>query len=703
MGNLLLLPRTTRVKAKEAFTIVTAIATILALSGFLYVLPNHAFGAAPGDFGLTEGDVVSATGSDDPDVYIVNEQGYKRLFLNPVIFGFYGHLGGFAAVKTVSASTRDAFPTSGLFRLDGDEKVYGVETTGEDTGMLHWVNTTGAQAVADDPDFFKKVFVINQNEFDWYSKGSDYTSVNDVPDYVRDQGTTPSGPVSVSVSPNTPAARVVTRNAEAVELFTMRFSGTTTINSLTFKRQGAGATGDFTNVYIYDGATRLTSGKSLSSSTGQVTFISLGVAVSGTKDLTLVGDLAGTNGNVNWFSLTSISANDTVSGLPISGNAVTFSGADSGTYDVAKTGSLSNPRVGQQGAQFSEFKITVNTEAASIKRMTLIQGGTVNAVDITNLKLKTGLNEWSGSMTTDGFAVFDLDDGFFIKKGGNAIFKMYGDINGAKKGETLDFYFEENADLWAIGDQYGYTMAEGTNGLDTATEATTLELQGGTLTIAFNGPATANIGTDTDDTVLMRYAMTAQANIEVRKTEFNLCKDDLGTGTYDDAYAATGWSDLDDFKVTDEDSGEVVMGPQDGSAFTDDDGTACDGDVGGSQNSFSDTYDLFAGVTRNFAVSADIKIANADGSGIAIVATDKIKVELDDWSEDTEDLTVMKYTGTNTAVADADIVPNADISSNEFTINAASLTLGLAATPASDTFIKGATDVDFVGNHLLLF
>lgn len=136
---------------------------------------------------LNDGDIISAAGSDDPDVYIVNPHGYKRLFLNPVIFGFYGHLGGFQAVKATTSVTRDVFVTSGLFRNceTDDPKVYGVETTGEDTGMLHWVNTTGEQAIADDPDFFKKVFCINSNEFNWYSQGNDYTSVNQVPDYAR--------------------------------------------------------------------------------------------------------------------------------------------------------------------------------------------------------------------------------------------------------------------------------------------------------------------------------------------------------------------------------------------------------------------------------------------------------------------------------------------------------------------------------------
>ncbi|MBI2057715.1 MAG: hypothetical protein HYT63_01900, partial [Candidatus Yanofskybacteria bacterium] len=71
---------------------------------------------SPSDYNLKEGDLISAIFSDDPDVYIVNEHGYKRLFLNPEIFKFYTHLGGFANVKLITPEVRDAFPTVGLFR-----------------------------------------------------------------------------------------------------------------------------------------------------------------------------------------------------------------------------------------------------------------------------------------------------------------------------------------------------------------------------------------------------------------------------------------------------------------------------------------------------------------------------------------------------------------------------------------------------------
>lgn len=161
--------------------------TRFALLAVVATIPTGTSNSYLSTYGLKEGDVISATGSSDPDIYIVNTHGYKRLFLNPVIFNFYGHLGGFSAVKNITSSTRDRFITSGLFQNceTGDPKVYGVDITGEDTGILHWINTSGEQAINDDPNFFKKVFCINNNEYNWYAKGANYTSINQVPLYTR--------------------------------------------------------------------------------------------------------------------------------------------------------------------------------------------------------------------------------------------------------------------------------------------------------------------------------------------------------------------------------------------------------------------------------------------------------------------------------------------------------------------------------------
>lgn len=687
---------------KKAISILTAVTTILSLSGVALVAPASA--ATPADYGLREGQTISAAGSDDPDVYIVNEQGYKRLFLNPAIFSFYGHLGGFAAVKNVTPSVRDAFPTSGLFRNceTGDQKVYGVEVTGEDVGMLHWVNTSGSQAVADDPNFFKKVFCINNNEFNWYSKGSDYTSVNQVPNYSRTPGPTtppPAAGLSVSLAPSNPSASTITKNATGVEFLRARFSGTGTVNTLTIKRLGAGETNDFANVYVYDGAKRLTSGKTFSSASGEATFL-VNVAVSGSKDLSIVADMDSTNntaGNVNYVQVVSVglTGGASVSGLPLNGNNMTTSGASSGSVTITTSGALSNPTVGQKGAQLSEFKITANTEAASLKRLTMINGGTVKSADITNLKLSTGTSQWSGSMTADGYAVFDLGSGHTIAKGGNAVFKVHGDLAG-KKDETIDLYFENDADTYAVGDQYNQGMAVDDAALDTAAEATTLTLQGGVLTISFNGPTATNVATNATDVTLLRYSMSAASNLEVRKTEFVLCASTDGTTdtTFEDASDETEWDDLTDIKVWNETTNQVVMGPKDGTAFNDaNDTDSCPDAQSGALEAFTDVIDLAAGQTYNFKVTADFDTS----LGGFLDAEDIVRVVLDTYTEDTPDVTVMKYSGTNTAVADADIVPAADVSGPNFTLKGSSLTLGLASTPQDRTYIKGTSAANLVG------
>ena len=110
----------------------------LIIFALLMLSTSTAHAVKPQDYNLKEGDLISAVFSDDPDVYIINDYGYKRLFLNPEIFKFYSHLGGFASVKIVTPEIRDAFVTSGLFRdcENNDQKVYGIQTTGEDVATL---------------------------------------------------------------------------------------------------------------------------------------------------------------------------------------------------------------------------------------------------------------------------------------------------------------------------------------------------------------------------------------------------------------------------------------------------------------------------------------------------------------------------------------------------------------------------------------
>ena len=166
----------------------------------IILLPVSAGAITPGQFGLSEGDLISADG--DPDIYIVNEYGYKRLFLNPEIFNFYGHLGGFSNVREITPFERDSFITTTYFKNceSGNSAVYAVEATGEDIATLHWLDVSGEDAVAADPNFFKKVFCINNNEFKWYTLGVKYTSMDQVLEYKREGAASLQMPFTIGES-----------------------------------------------------------------------------------------------------------------------------------------------------------------------------------------------------------------------------------------------------------------------------------------------------------------------------------------------------------------------------------------------------------------------------------------------------------------------------------------------------------------------
>ncbi len=130
--------------------------------------------ADPLDYGLTEGDLVRAEG--DFDIFIISQYGYKRLFLNPVIFEMYGHLGSWDDVKTITPATRDAFVTSTHYRYVNEDKVYHLEVTGEDTGTLQWINMI-AEDFLTQGGTDNAIFTINKSELDWYPKGAEKTSL----------------------------------------------------------------------------------------------------------------------------------------------------------------------------------------------------------------------------------------------------------------------------------------------------------------------------------------------------------------------------------------------------------------------------------------------------------------------------------------------------------------------------------------------
>jgi hypothetical protein len=441
---------------KKAVAALTVSATVLSLAGFAVALPASA--AAPADYGLKEGDVISAAGSDDPDVYIVNEMGYKRLFLNPAIFGFYGHLGGFAAVKNVSPATRDAFPTSGLFQNceTGDPKVYGVETTGEDVGMLHWVNTTGAQAVADDPNFFKKVFCINNNEFSWYSKGSDYTSVNQVPSYSRSGQQ--AGSLSVGLASDNPVAGTLVAGQALADLAHFWFQGSGTVTKIKLKRTGVSADNTLSNVYLFEGARRLTDASTVTS--GEITFNDPNglFSVPGSLNLKVKADILSTaTGQTVGVQLLSYTMGGVDYTVSVSGNnhtiaTASLASADFPTASPAPAAATIDP---QDDYVMWQNTATIGTRYVWLKSFRLRQIGSVLPGDLSNFRLQVDgvtVGTAVASLDSNGYVNFDFGAGVKLETGGR-VMKLLGNIvNGSNR--NFSFSLQRASDVEFVDSEF---------------------------------------------------------------------------------------------------------------------------------------------------------------------------------------------------------------------------------------------------------
>ncbi|PIP31684.1 hypothetical protein COX24_02215, partial [bacterium (Candidatus Gribaldobacteria) CG23_combo_of_CG06-09_8_20_14_all_37_87_8] len=504
----------------------------------------------------------------------------------------------------------------------------------------------------------------------------------------------PAEGLAIALAADTPAATIVPLSSTNVEYIKVNLTASSdadvTISQMVFTRKGVGSASDFDNVYLYENDNRLTSGRTISSTTQQATFTNLGLKVKAgkTRTISLVAEMAAaTAGDVNYFQITASSdiTSDatTVSGaFPIAGNSMVLGAQSAGTLTIATSGTPSNPYVGSSQAEVSRFQLTAGAnEDVLVKRIILTNGGSVASTVLTNFKLYRGstlLAEAEG-MSNDRVSL-TLTDGYTLLKGENRTFSIKADIAG-RPDQTIKLYIDYNTDVYGIGKTYG--GGAGVTNSFTSSLAPELTLQGGAITISMTGPAAGKMQTTAQDVVMMEYTMTATQDVEVRSTTLYLCWDDTGDGTYNNMTAAVK-DDITDVKIINAEIGGAVAGPTDGSGFSLTSTTTVCGATG-AYKTWSDYYDINEESPLKLKVTLDLTASD-------IADTDKIKVVLGTFGAST-----IKSRITNDYIATTDIVPGSNIAANAMTVQAADLTVALASTPVSGTYITGAKNKELVG------
>lgn len=497
-----------------------------------------------------------------------------------------------------------------------------------------------------------------------------------------------SGDVTVSAASSMPAGSSVTQGANAVKVFTFNVkagSEAATLDSVALKMIGAGSPSDLSDVYLYEGSDRLTDARSVNSATRMVTFSNLGLDVEAgeTRTLTVAVTVSTTANAADTFGFQIMDDADVMAGgdvggsFPVSGHTFTITGADSGTVTVTKSGTVSDPTLGENDAEIGMFKIAADNEDASLEMITLKID---NASDHSDFKLWDGSELLAMGEDIGGDLVaFDLsDDAFMITEGNNNIFTVTADVGG-EADDAIEVYIDNAIDVVAIGGDYGFGMTATITGYDagagcassSTVDCSYSQVQGGELTLAFNGPSAGDIQVDSQDQELLAFSMTAAQMLTVKELDIRLTTSG-GDGLFNGASTSDDDANLTDIRIVNSDTGATLLGPEE---MTYDSDTS-------EAIVFTEDFVIEAGETLNLVITADVEDTMDSGTIVtAHVDTDLFDIE----DENGDALSVT-----------TDIVPSTDVDGYGQTARAASLVFALASTPTSTTAVDGTDGVSVV-------
>jgi hypothetical protein len=368
-----------------------------------------------------------------------------------------------------------------------------------------------------------------------------------------------------------------------------------------------------------------------------------------------------TASNRNAFELVSSVGTPTPAGS-LMGSEMSIAGQQVGGVTATSGAAPTNPKVGQAAALLAEFKLTASsTEDVNVMRVSLTEGGSIANSNLSNFALKQGGNTiaTASAVGAKDLVVFNFTTPFLLEKGQERTFSVYGDISGTtRSNDTIVFYFDSKSDIYAIGKTYGYPVDPTITGMDTTGETDTLTVQGGEITITFNGPLSGDIVSRAQDATLYDFTIAAKNSVEIRNLRVNVSS----TGTI---------ALYNDLKVWDVTANKVL--------------TSATNITAASTNVvFTDTINIAAGESKRMKVTADVDSTNS--------ANGTVTVKLAAFqSNDIRNL------DNNTYVATDVIVPNSEVSGNAQTVKAATLDLQLSASPTSQTYVQGTTGVALAG------
>jgi len=299
------------------------------------------------------------------------------------------------------------------------------------------------------------------------------------------------------VSNNIPVSVLVNSQANA-KLAEFVVSGNGTVTGIELMRTGLSNNSALSNVYLYDGATRLTSGSSVLSD-GSIRFNSASglFPVSGSKTITVRADVGGAaNGQTVGVAMKSVTMMGGTA-TPVTGaNGPLFSvsSAQMGTAKFTLTNSPASTTLnaGSMNQTIWSNNLNVGTNAQKLHGMTFKMIGSAPSNTLANVKLFVdGVERGMASMNSNNQYVFNMASSPVMMNTGSHLVEVRGDIVA---GASRNFYLsvEEATDVMVEDTTLPGIMITATDNASTPNRIA--NLNSGTVTV---GSGTLTINQDT--------------------------------------------------------------------------------------------------------------------------------------------------------------------------------------------------------------
>jgi len=330
-----------------------------------------------------------------------------------------------------------------------------------------------------------------------------------------------TGPVSVMLSPTTPATGGSLVNGQATaDLAHFTFTGNGTVTSVSLTRTGISDQNTLTNVYLYDGNTRLTDGYSFNVDS-KIVMNGLSIAVMGSKTISVRADVASAAASTAAtlaVSLSGFTANGATNTANVMGNLMALVVGNLATASVGtNTVSAASVNAGTTAYTFWSAPLQVNTRAVWLKAANFRMIGSAPSDALANIKLfidgvDTGKMATVASIQGSNYAMFDVVSAPISLATGSHTVDLRADVQkGSNRNVTVSV--QQAADLMIFDPQQGVNIAITTTGSTsyTANSAGQISINTGSATVVLDPAhqAITNISGGTTGAVIAKYKVHA--------------------------------------------------------------------------------------------------------------------------------------------------------------------------------------------------